>query len=352
MLPAFTREQNDILWALGQRMLHESDREAYLARLRQECDRWQIGLVFMEQEAYPPILRQIQDPPPVLFYRGNLSLAYRTGIAIVGTRRTTAYGEKAAYEIAACCAKAGLIVVSGMARGIDSCAHKGALDAGGDTIALMPTGLDLCYPPANNWLYDRIISRSLALSEYPPGVKAEKWFFLGRNRLISGLSLATVVVQAGGRSGAVNTAQHAAEQGRDLYAVPGSIFEFASVGTHRLIADGAELVNSVHMVADRYKDRQMSLDEMAAGGEPRRITIHQDIPQDEAAKERADEGSRASKTAGEWQWLYEAIDDFGSLAEQLVEKTGESPQRIQTGLTILEMRGLTERRDRQKIYRK
>lgn len=349
MLQTNTKEQNDRLWSLGRKLLGENERDAYLGKLENQLDRYGIRLVFPEDPGFPPLLRQIDDPPDVLFYRGDLSLARQRSIAIVGTRRTSAYGEKAAYEIAKTTAEAGFVIVSGMAKGIDSCAHKGALDAGGGTVALMPGGLDRCYPPSNAWLYERIVSTGLALSEYPPGVRTEKWYFLERNRLISGLSLGTVVVQAGGRSGAVNTAQHAAEQGRDVFAVPGSIFEFGSVGVHRLIVDGAELVTSVHTVADHYQDQQLVLldrEQRKPSFRPSKSLSYEGPP---AALKDEDE---RIKRAGEWAWLYRKIDDFGSLPEQLVDLTGESPQRVQTGLTILEISGLIERRDRQKIYKK
>ena len=351
MLKTRTKEQNDSLWSLGQKLLGEKDRDIYLSRLDQQLEKYGIGLIFMEEDGYPSLLRQIEKPPEVLFYRGNLSLASRPCLAVVGTRRATAYGEKAAYEIAKDAASQGFAVVSGMARGIDSCAHKGALDAGGATVALMPAGLDQCYPPSNAWLFERICSEGLALSEYPPSVRAEKWFFLNRNRLISGLSLGTVVVQAGGRSGAINTAQHAAEQGRDVFAVPGSIFEFGSVGVHRLIQDGAWLVTSVHSVTDFYRDQQLTLED---GDPPEKTPARQNLVlrkmPEEIPAER--ELTPEANPAGEWQWLYDQIDGFGSLPEQLCERTGRSPQMVQTGLTMLELNGLIERRERQRIYRK
>lgn len=329
MIQTTTKEQNDYLWSLGQKFLNAKDRTDYLAALREECDRKGIGLVFSEEETYPAMLRNIENPPKALFYRGDLSLAQKDSIAIVGTRNSSAYGEKAAYEIARSCAKEGLVVVSGMARGIDSCAHKGALDVSGCTIAFLPGGLDKCYPPSNTWLFERTASKGLVLSEYPPGTHTEKWNFLERNRLISGISLAVVVVQAAGRSGAINTAQYAIEQGKDLFAVPGSIFEMNSVGVHRLLTDGAEVVTSADMVAERYKQRQISIEEVE------------------------DEKSKTGRSAyGGWKWLYDKIDDFGSSPEELCSATGESPSKIQTGLTMLEMGGWIERRDGLKIYRK
>ena len=324
MIQTTTKEQNDYLWSLGQKFLNAKDRTDYLAALRKECDRKGIGLVFSEETFFPETLRNITDPPKALFYRGNLSLANRDSIAIVGTRNSSSYGEKAAYEIARACAREGLVVVSGMARGIDSCAHKGALDLNGETIAFLPGGLDKCYPSSNTWLFERTAKSGLVFSEYPPGTHTEKWNFLERNRLISGISLATVVVQAAGRSGAVNTAQHAIEQGKDLYAVPGSIFEMNSVGVHRLLADGAEIVSSVDMIAEKYRIRQIPIEEMRV----------------------------EQKSLGGWKWLYDRIDDFGSSPEELCSVTGMSPQKVQMGLTMLEMDGLIERREGLKIYRK
>ncbi|MBS4030620.1 MAG: DNA-processing protein DprA [Clostridiales bacterium] len=201
-----------------------------------------IQVVTLADGNYPTLLSQIYDPPVVLFYRGELNITGEPGLAVVGSRKATEYGKTVANKLAFDLAGAGVAVISGMARGIDTSAHFGALQAGGKTVAVLGCGLDICYPPENRKLRDDIVRSGLLLSEFPPGTMPKPHHFPMRNRIISGLSLATIVVEAAEKSGALITADCALEQGRDVFAVPGSINSPNSRGCHKLIKEGAAMV--------------------------------------------------------------------------------------------------------------
>ena len=214
--------------------------------MKMDCiDRITPGMV-----QYPAILKEIKNYTAELFYKGNIDILKRRCVSIVGSRGTTSYGRNTAVKIAGNAAEAGLAVVSGMARGIDTCAHRGALDAGGDTVAVLGCGVDICYPAENKKLKECIERDGLVISEYPPGTGPQKYHFPQRNRIISGLSELTVVVQAGNSSGAVITAELAAEQGRDVCAVPGNIDSQYNMGNNKLIKDGALPVINVRDVLE------------------------------------------------------------------------------------------------------
>ena len=193
---------------------------------------------------YPSRLREISDPPPVLFCKGELLPSDERSVAVVGTRNPTTDGREAAAALASDLARNGIIIVSGLARGIDSVAHRAALDSGGRTIALMGNGLDTVYPKEHATLSQQIQERGAVASEYPLGVRPDPRNFPRRNRLISGISLGTLIIEAGEHSGAQWTAYHALEQNREVFCVPGRIFSPASRFTNGLIQEGAKLVSS------------------------------------------------------------------------------------------------------------
>ena len=176
----------------------------------------EIGRLTPGMPQYPALLKEIKNPPRELFFLGNVEILKSRCLAVVGSRRTTSYGRNTAVRLAKRAAEAGITIVSGMARGIDTCAHRGALDAGGSTIAVLGCGVDICYPAENRQLKEEIENRGLVISEYPPQTAPQKYYFPQRNRIISGLSELTAVVQAGSRSGALITAELAAEQGREV----------------------------------------------------------------------------------------------------------------------------------------
>lgn len=198
-----------------------------------------IQVLTWEDEAYPRRLKEIDQPPPVLYLRDNLQPEDEWAVAIVGTRGITAYGRQVTAEIASVLARRGVTVISGLARGIDAEAHKAALNAGGRTLAVLGSGVDQIYPPEHRQLADQIIASGALMSDYAPGTPPDGVNFPPRNRIISGLSMAVIVIEAGERSGALITAEFAADQGREVFAVPGNINAPKSVGCNRLIHQGA-----------------------------------------------------------------------------------------------------------------
>lgn len=193
---------------------------------------------------YPSLLAEISSPPHLLWVRGDLSICEKTVVAVVGARRASREGVAAAEAIAADLARAGVVIASGLARGIDAAAHAGALDAGGTTIAVLGTGLDCVYPPENEALFERIARSGLLLTEFAPGTLPFPGNFPRRNRIISGLSRAVLVVEAAEKSGSLITARMAADQGRDVMAMPGLTAGGRNRGAHALLKDGAKLVES------------------------------------------------------------------------------------------------------------
>lgn len=253
--------------------------------------RLRVGVLRLADAAYPRHLREIPLPPPVLYVRGALTAEDEWSVAVVGTRRATAYGRQITERLAAELAGQCITIVSGLARGIDTHAHTAALEAGGRTIAVLGCGPDLVYPPENARLAARIVEQGAGaiVTEFAPGTQPEAGNFPARNRLISGLSLGVLVTEAPEDSGALITTRFAAEQGRDVFAVPGNATSRSSLGANRLIQDGAKLVleaNDVlselnlHMVPQQQEMRELLpenateaaiLEELSAAGEPRHI---------------------------------------------------------------------------------
>ncbi len=228
------RPPHGIRWASH---LHRFDERAYRERLAA------TGLRFLARsgDGFPPLLRSIHDPPPGLFLRGaaESALLSRPAVAIVGARACSGYGASVARSLGRELAAAGLVVVSGLARGVDAEAHRGALDGGGTTVAVLGCGIDRDYPAAHAELARRVAEAGLIVSEYAPGVEPAPWRFPARNRIVAGLSVAVVVVEARERSGALITADLALEEGREVFAVPGEITSALSDGTNTLLKLGA-----------------------------------------------------------------------------------------------------------------
>ncbi|WP_425060844.1 hypothetical protein SCACP_15980 [Sporomusa carbonis] len=211
-----------------------------------------ICLCCLKDGNYPVLLRNIFNPPYILYYRGTLPHNDKL-IAVVGSRKATVYGKNAAKMLSSGLAAAGVGIISGAARGIDTAAHQGALELEqGYTLAVLGSGVDVCYPPENAKLLARIVERGAIISEYAPGVMAHPGHFPARNRIINGLARGVVVVEAAEKSGALITADFALEEGRDVFAVPGTIFAANSKGTNRLIKQGAKLVDSAADILEEY----------------------------------------------------------------------------------------------------
>lgn len=215
--------------------------------LDRELDRLErhgVSALTLEDDTYPRLLRHIPSPPPVLYVRGSLLPSDELAIGVVGTRRATSYGTDMAARVSHDLGAAGVTVVSGLALGIDTAAHRAVLEAGGRTIAVFGCGLDTIYPARNRHLAEQIVESGALVSEYPLGTKPDGRNFPARNRIISGLSKGVVVIEAPLKSGALITTAFAADQGRDVYAVPGSALSANSAGCHELIRNGAALVTS------------------------------------------------------------------------------------------------------------
>ncbi|MFU8796585.1 MAG: DNA-processing protein DprA [Dehalococcoidia bacterium] len=225
-----------------------------------------------EDARFPPALKEIHDYPPVLYVQGTLPRHDEPCLAVVGTRRPTIYGRQVTEEVVTDLCGSGVTIVSGLARGVDSVAHRAALEAGGKTIAVFASGLDIIYPAENARLAKRIIERGALVSEHPPGTRPRPESFPLRNRIMSGLSLGVLVVEAGQRSGALITAHQALEQNREVFAVPGSILSPASLGTNRLIQEGAKLVCS-------YEDvlQELNLPSVAQQPENLELSLLSDV---------------------------------------------------------------------------
>ncbi len=219
----------------------ELDLDAEMERL----ERQGVQVLTWDDPGYPPNLRQAYNAPPVLYVRGGIEERDEWAMSVVGTRRASVYGKEAARMICTGLARAGVTVVSGLARGIDSVAHRACLDAGGRTLAVLGSGVDVIYPPQNSLLAAEILEQGALVSEYALGTQPEARNFPPRNRIISGLTLGTVIVEADLGSGALITAGFAAEQGREVFAVPGNIFARTSRGTNQLIQQGAKMVCQV-----------------------------------------------------------------------------------------------------------
>jgi DNA processing protein len=286
------------------------------------CREHDVAILTESDEAYPRMLREICDPPGVLFVRGRLLPRDAVAIAIVGTRHASQYGLRQAEQLGASLARAGLTVVSGLARGIDAAAHRGALGAGGRTLAVLGSGVLNLYPPEHEKLAAEVIERGALLSEFPPRAEPFAGAFPQRNRVISGLALGAIIVEAAERSGALITARHAMEQGREVFAVPGRIDCRTSRGCHRLIRDGAKLVET----ADDVLEELGPLVE-AAPREDGRVMHHP-----------------AELTLNELeQQVLGAIDTDSTSIDRIVTETGLPVPRVLSTLSVLEMRRLIRR---------
>jgi DNA processing protein len=294
-------------------------------------------LIPIRTPLYAALLREIFDPPPVLFARGRIELLHSPMVAIVGTRRPTPYGTAAATRLARDLANAGLTISSGMARGIDTAAHRAALDAGGNTIAVFGCGVDQVYPAENRKLAEEIAEKGLILSEFPMGAPPYPQNFPIRNRIISGMSLGVLVVEGGEYSGSAITAKLAAEQGREVFAIPGNITSKLSWGPNLLIKQGAKLVQEWNdVVAELKPEVRREL----LGTERKRLNINENDPGETTGRGSA---SILNSLAQAILKLLEpdASKGLDLLIEQVIEHfEGASPSEIIAALFELELGGL------------
>jgi DNA processing protein len=289
-------------------------------RAAKELESMDISAVSIYDQDYPALLKNIYDPPMVLYIRGNL-VRDELMVAIVGSRRATPYGADISETLAYGLAKRNVTVISGMARGIDSCSHRGALEAGGRTVAILGCGVDVVYPPENKRLKKMIERSGAVISEYPPGTKPLPVNFIARNRIISGASAGTVVVEAGSRSGSLITAGYALEQGREVFAVPGNIDSPGSKGTNRLIRDGAKIVTCVD---DILEEIGLSFPGKEDNGrQETRTKFHASL----------DENERA---------VVEMLEKGVSHIDRISRETGIAIKELEPLLLLLEMKGIIQ----------
>ena len=319
-------------------------------RILTDCTRKALFVLTMDDATYPARLRNIYDPPILLYGKGSMPLFDdEATVAVVGTRNCTPYGISTAEQLGYEMAKSGAIVVSGLAKGIDAAAHRGALRAGGFTAAILGGGVDVVYPAENRRLYEDIAATGVLLSEYPPAADPEPWHFPARNRIMSGLSLSAVVVEAPERSGALITANTALEQGRDVFAVPGPINAPASVGCNRLIREGAGLASCGWDILGEYQNRY-----------PHRLKRNGEEmpPMPEGSKQKLEPAKAAEEiekaptlpvldlakneeglTDDQLMIIQVLTTDKPLLTDDVAELTGLPVRRVLSALTVLEIDG-------------
>lgn len=279
----------------------------------EKIERQGARVLTWDDPAYPPRLLNIYNPPPVLYVKGEILSEDQWAVAVVGTRRATVYGKEAARWIAGDLARNRVTIVSGLARGIDSEAHRAALDAGGRTIAVLGSGIDIIYPAESRRLAQAVVERGALVSEYAIGTPPEAGNFPPRNRIISGLSLGVVIVEAGERSGALITGDFALEQGREVFAVPGNIFRRKSMGTNKLIQQGAKPVLSVEDVLEELNLTMVS----------KQVEVRAVVPENETEAT-----------------LLEYITAEPIHVDEIGEKSGLPIAQVSSTLALMELKGM------------
>jgi DNA processing protein len=313
---AWSAPESELCRCLEQRPVAElirARKEIDVAALYREIEAQGVKVITPVDMSYPSLLAEIPAPPPVLYYRGELLETDRTAVAIVGTRRVTAYGRDMAARISADLARAGVTIVSGLARGVDGVAHQAALEAGGRTIAVLGSGINRIYPPEHRNLANRIIEQGAVVSDYVPETPPDGVNFPPRSRIISGLSLGVVVIEAPDRSGALITVDFAADHGRDVFAVPGLATAPNSAGCNRLIREGARLVRSADDILEDLDIRRSQ----------QQVVVQQSLPLDD------DERRLLAVLTSHPQH----IDDLAELSDSTVAE-------VSGRLMLLELKGL------------
>jgi DNA processing protein len=313
------------------RALREPDRNAMA-----QCLEWlqhdRHFLITRDDPLFPPLLRRIPDPPPALFAVGDPACLVRPQVAIVGSRNATPGGLDHARSFAATLARSGFVITSGLATGVDGAAHKGCLDVGGQTIAVAGTGLDQVYPARHRDLARQISGQGALLSQFPPGIGPLAGNFPARNRVISGMSLGTLVIEAGLRSGSLITARLASEQGRDVFAVPGSVHNPQARGCHRLIREGAKLVETAEEVAEELAPlaRQLA-DDIEQLLAPRPPDLSAPLVESDQSPHMDDDP--------EYRRLLEAVGFDPTPVDEIIRRSQLTPAAVSSMLLMLELDG-------------
>ncbi len=242
------------------KQLNQSKKIQIIEDYKKKLSKYNVQCIIRDDVNYPTSLKSIQDPPYLIYSKGSLVTDISNSIAIVGSRKASVYGKNIAYKFAKELAEHGITIISGMAYGIDSAAHKGALDGGGKTIAVLGCGIDICYPKSNQKLMNSIIEFSGVISEYSLGTQPHPGNFPQRNRIISGLSKSVLVIEASLKSGSLITVDHALDQGKDIFAIPGNILSSTSQGTNNLIKDGAKPITNITDILEEFHIQSSSFD--------------------------------------------------------------------------------------------
>ena len=300
--------------------------------------------------AYPALLKAIDTPPIVIYIRGELTSEDSLSLALVGSRDAKDYGRKASYRLSYQLAQRGLTIVSGLAKGIDTAAHRGALESGGRTVAVMGSGLSFIYPATNTDLAEKITASGALISEFPMETTPKPNNFPRRNRIISGLTLGTVVVEASNRSGALITARLAGEQGREVFAVPGEIFSELSTGTHKLINNGAKLVNTVDDLLNELPRHALSQIGSTTSASPMPDVETEPSPQEQPIEKRVPESTAAQPPQNtpppdltpDEKTVFNAIEDPSSHIDTIVRATQLPIGQVSSVLLMLELKGVVQ----------
>lgn len=333
----------------------------------EKCNEKHISVITLQDAAYPRMLQYIDDPPLVLYAMGNqIDFSAELPIAVVGTRKCSGYGAVSGKTLGYQLANCGGLVVSGMAEGIDAMAHYGALLAGKPTVAVFGGGVDVVYPKSNRRLYEDIVAKGMVISEYPPGTPHDKTHFPVRNRIISGICYGVVVVECPQKSGSLITAKRALEQGRDVFAVPGSISSHLSAGTNQLIKDGAGLVTKgwdviseyAHLRPDRavYKRDELDIriDSVRPIQEPEKANNPEKISETAEAQVSAVDKKEIDKEENkayiqrmegldpDSRAIVEAIGNKTRHVDDIIDITQFKAARVLATLTLLEIRGIVK----------
>ncbi|MFH1217705.1 MAG: DNA-processing protein DprA [Pseudomonadota bacterium] len=306
---------------VGEKVIAGIDKDRLRAEAEAEMERASragIRIIACGDSEYPELLSDIVDPPVLLYVKGDASLLKSPCLGIVGARASTVYGQRIAADLAGQLCRRGLTVVSGLALGIDAAAHSGALRVKGATVGVLGCGIDVVYPRQNNNLYDEIAEQGALVSEYRLGTLPEPFRFPARNRIISGISLGVVVVEAAKKSGSLITARMALEQGREVFAIPGRIDSRKSEGTHRLLQEGAKLVHSVDDI----------LEEIAHFVSP-------------ASPTKKTETARVGLSAEE-EKIFALIDVYPQNIDALIQQSGMTAHKVNEILLLLELKGAVE----------
>lgn len=327
-------------------------------RILGDCQRLSLRIMTLRDGDYPERLRQISAPPAVLYVRGKLfDFDEEAAIAVVGSRRPSQYGEMAAAKLGMELAAGGALVLSGIAEGLDTCALKGALKAGGPVVSVLGGGIDVPYPAVNRYLYEDVAAAGALISEYPPGTEPKGFHFPRRNRILSGLALGVLAVECKLHSGTMSTVRHAMDQDRDIFAIPGAIDAPMSEGTNWLIQQGAKLVTRGEDILEEYRSRfpgrlgrreplsPQAVQQRLEDVEQETVaSVKQEMPDEEQKPhlERVPRAEQADRFTDDQLAILRALGEESCSADELVERTGIPARRILSALTMLQVERVVE----------